>query len=498
MTNATSASQSGAFAHHFERRADFVFGNFVPGVVNATVRERTVGDLRVFRIADVFAGEDKVFLGFGVPNVYLAVPGEQGGYIKFAGKSLKRAPSVIEETRGFVQSGYQILFQGLPEHAAEKLRIAMARHNGIKYWTCVNANCRVLEDAGFALAGTSRKLSSIYFPYALAKQLRLHGLTFEGQPVELTLVRTTTMDLEEYARTVIAAEFMTFCRHGQRNLEAKAKVSRLWKGVAAAVHAPAAVYRHFVPAAPPAPLVREIAPALPGDVAYEDGFRVKASMPSKVGLLLRQFVGPHTLTEVRQERVAATDFLSRHLQPFPQPNPGFVTRLKKRFLFSRPMIALLRFLMASKYAELGDATERDLYDMLRTDSAKKRNIYNFVVTNKRIVVVRTSVRMRLIDWVLSKHLVASGYLDNPRSAAGEGDEFVLCAGEVRKATVKVAELKGKVALLENAEDDVVGAIIINGNSGTYQPSDEEVVKAGEFLQKVLPHVPVVVEVGTHD
>jgi hypothetical protein len=365
---------------------------------------------------------------------------------------------------------------GLPPHAVEKLRAAMEKHNGIKYWTCVNANLRVMEDAGFTSG--KRKLSSIYFPYAMASYLRENGLEFEGKPVQLEVVRTTTMDMEAYARSVIAAELMTFCRHADRSLEGKAKKSKIWKGVSAVVHSPSTLYHHFRPVKPADPLVREIAPALPSNVQYEGGFQVKASMPSKFGLFLRQFVGAHTLTEVRQERVNPLDYLERHLKPFPQPNPSFVTRLKKRLLFSRPMIALLRFLMAARYVELGNVTERDLYDMLRTDSEKKSNVYNYVITNKRIVLVRTSVRMKLVDWVLSKHLVASGYLENPASASGEEAEFVLCAGEGRKS--------------------LDGALVLNGNSGTYQPTDDELVQAGKYVQAVVPNVPVRVELATHD
>jgi hypothetical protein len=130
--------------------------------------------------------------------------------------------------------------------------------------------------------------------------------------------------------------------------------------------------------------------------------------------------------------------------------------------------------MANRYVELGEVNERDIYDMLRTDSPKKRNVYNLVVTNKRIIVVRTSVRMRVIDWVLSKHLLASGYLGTEDN---DGDEFVVFAGEVRKM--------------------IDGRIVLNGDSGTYQPTEEEVLAAGAFMCAVFPHLPVEVEINKH-
>ncbi len=52
----------------------------------------------MFKIPEVFSGRDEIFIGFGRPNAYLVCPDGKGGYQKFAGKSLKRAPSVIEAT----------------------------------------------------------------------------------------------------------------------------------------------------------------------------------------------------------------------------------------------------------------------------------------------------------------------------------------------------------------------------------------------------------------
>jgi hypothetical protein len=101
-----------------------------------------------------------------------------------------------------------------------------------------------------------------------------------------------------------------------------------------------------------------------------------------------------------------------------------------------------------------------------------------VITNKRIVLIRISVRVRLIDWVLSKHLVASGYLDNPASVSGDEEEFVLLAGEGCKK--------------------VTGVFVMNGNSGTYQPTDEELIQGGKYIRAVLPNVPVEIELSTHD
>ena len=135
-------------------------------------------------------------------------------------------------------------------------------------------------------------------------------------------------------------------------------------------------------------------------------------------------------------------------------------------LFSKFVIKLIHKVLAPAYANLGLKSERDVYDMLRTDSAKKSNKYNLVITVKKIIVARTTVGVKIIDWVLSKHVLASGY-----------DPDVLFAGEVWK--------------------DTDGVIHINGNSGTYQPSDEEVLAVGRYMQAAFPHLRVVVDLMPH-
>ncbi|HMO23951.1 MAG TPA: hypothetical protein PKC98_23550, partial [Candidatus Melainabacteria bacterium] len=83
--------------------------------------------------------------------------------------------------------------------------------------------------------------------------------------------------------------------------------------------------------------------------------------------------------------------------------------------------------------------------------------YNIVMTSKTITIASTSVAVKVIDWLLSKHVIVSGY--------SHDDRF---AGEVWK--------------------DVEGIIHLNPNSGTFQPSQEQLIKAGQFMKAIFPHV----------
>lgn len=462
--------EGNGYASRFERRPEFLFGYVIPSVIDARVRERAVQELRVFKIDHVFTGMDEIFLGFGKPNTYLTVPDGKGGYQKFAGKSLRRAPSTIEDTRGWVQSGILVRFKNLPPHAAERLRAAMERHNGKKYWTCVNANLRVMEDAGFA-AG-DKKLSRIYFPYQLMRALLNNALTFEGKPVECEVIRTTPLSVERYTRSIIWAEVTTFWRHFKKTRVGGVVSTVLsWPG-----RLFAKLFGSKTQSAPP-PVTVEVAPALPSDVPYHEDLLVRASQASVTGRIFRRIWGPHALFEAQQSRVNVDQYLKRALTPFPQKRPGWLTRLKKRVLFSRPVIWMIRRLLAPRFVEIGIHDERDIYDMLRTHSDSAPNIYNMVITRKppevpggnpitRMILARITVGSKIVDWILSKHVLMSGYLATETGA----EEYPVWAGESWKTPQ--------------------GRLKMRGNSGTYRPEDEDTNGAVAFTQEVFPHLPV--------
>ncbi len=451
---AAAAATADGFCRRFERRPEFrLFGNLVPEVVDAsTVRTRTVDDLKVFRIADVFAASDEIFIGFGKPNTYLVVPDGKAGYQKFAGKSLKRAPSVVQDTRGFVQSGILIRLKNLPAQAAQRIREGMQAYDGQKFWTCVNACMHVMEHAGFTSG--SKPLSKRVWPYSLLASLLRDGLQFEGKDVEFEVIRTTDEPLQRYAWQIISAELSTFTRHADRALQGKAKKSRFFAGTYKIVHAPGRLLDSMRKRK--LRMVGPVAPALP-EQQYCADIRVRVSRSSGLGTLLRQLWGAHTLFESQQDRVKLADFLPSLLKPFPQPNPSMATRAKKMVLFSRPVIWLIRRVLAKGYFAIGAKSERDIYDMLRTDSEKSPNKYNLVITRSRIIISRINVGVKLIDWILSKHVLISGY-----------DPQVAFAGELWK--------------------DANGVIHINRNSGTYQPSEEMLDEALAFMRAVFPHL----------
>ena len=443
------------YAGRFERRPEYLFGTLVDQVIDAScIKQRPVKDLHVIEIADVFTGPDEVFIGFGKPNAYLVCPDPEGGYQKFYGKSLRRAPSIIQPTRGIVQSGILIRLKGLPCEAIPRIQAAMVKHHGKKFWTCVNAIMTILHDAGFTSG--KKSLTSRYMPFRQLGNLLRDGICYEGKAVKFEVIRTTPANMERFSFQIKMAEYLTMCRHAQRQSTAlqwvSDRVTDFKRGFA----------RNILGRKPKKKTVYQAAPALPDGVDYLDDISISLSRASKAGVILRMLWGAHTLFQASQKRVDIEQYLPGILPPFPQKNPSLLTRIKKRILISPPVVWLIRQILAPAFASVGPKSEQEIYDMLVTHSDEQPMKYNIVMTSKTITIASTSVAVKVIDWLLSKHVIVSGY--------SHDDRF---AGEVWK--------------------DVDGVIHLNPNSGTFQPSQEQLIKAGQFMKAIFPHVRFVVE-----
>ena len=470
-------SREDEYAQRFEYRPEFLFNMVINRVIDANVPERIVQSLRVARIEDVFATPTETFLVFGKPNTALVIhKADETGYEKFSAYSLWRRPSDIQDvTRRFgslVQSGIWLRFINLPAAAKERLRAGMQKFQGKKFRTCVNGNMKVMDFAGFTSG--EKKLSTITWPYQLMSTLLRSGLCFEGTPVQFDVIRTSRLSMEDYARAIIFAEMTTPWRHYQKTQIA----TQAGRMIASLIPLPGQS------AAEPA-LPYEVAPAQPSDREYLNDIHVRVTSDSAPGKVLRQVFGPHALFEISVDRVNVDDFFTGALKPFPQTNPTLLTRVKKWLLFSRPVVGFLRWMMgASNFHEIGEHSERDIYDMLRTHSATSPNKYNIVMIRMpvfalaknpttRFIISRINVRTEFVDWVLAKHVLMSGYLWAPSGHAEAPDKtepYVVWAGECWKT--------------------IDGEIVLLGNSGTYQPKEEHDNSATNMVRAVLPHLTI--------
>ncbi len=80
-------------------------------------------NLKLISLEKLFNNKNEVFLGFGLPNVYLTIPNEESnGYVKFAAFILWRQVSSIVPTKDRVQSGFLIRFRDLTSNQIKNIR----------------------------------------------------------------------------------------------------------------------------------------------------------------------------------------------------------------------------------------------------------------------------------------------------------------------------------------------------------------------------------------
>jgi hypothetical protein len=470
------------YARHLERRPEPVFGLVVKRVFDASVlRKRKVQDLYVFRIPDLFNSADETFIGFGIPNAYITTPDGNGSYEKLSVKSFRRAPTTIDDTHDLVQAGIQLRLKNLPVEVRERLRVSMRKIIGEYFDTCVNGCMTVMQDAGFSSG--DKPLTAHYLPVDVLTTFLQNGLFVDGQRIDIDVIRTTSVPCaEKFAMKIAAAELATFQRHARRNLEGKARVS---KGAAVGLFVmdiPRRTKEMIFGKACEEKHAHEVAPGLPYGGEYNQ-LKLSISMPSTVGVLLRLMWGSHALFSIEPQGINIDDHLPGYLDAFPQANPNFVTRMKKRVLFAPPVIWLIRKVLCPAFKEVGMLDERDLLDALRTHTDDCPNKYNIGVTGVgedfRITIARISVGQKIADWILSKHVILTGYADKLlRKWLNKGKPEVDASTRKKMGTKFCGE----------GWKDVDGYINVSPNSGTYQPKEDEVIAMVCVMQLAMPHL----------
>ncbi|CAF2794075.1 unnamed protein product [Rotaria sp. Silwood2] len=94
------------------------------------VQETEFQAIKLISLDKLFGNKNEIFLGFGLPNVYLTIPIEHSdGYVKFRTFMIWRQCNTITDTKGHVQSGYFIRCRNLPKDALTALRQAILKHS---------------------------------------------------------------------------------------------------------------------------------------------------------------------------------------------------------------------------------------------------------------------------------------------------------------------------------------------------------------------------------
>lgn len=434
-------------------RHETLFGKLTPlQDASHLVKEKKVSsDIKIFKLSKVISPES-VFIGFGKPNVFLGF-NDQDKVKKFDAKSLKRQQSKIVDTRGWIQSGLIIEIKDATESMKHRIKVAATSFEGSRHWTCVNANARVLNRAGFTSNG--KDLSDFYFPMSLAKQIIRNGLEFEGKTVDFVIVKTIPNYLESFGLSVVKSQWLTLNRHFSRYYKQKSKNNGLLRSLNKMKHKLQDVFL-----GKEKPLVLEEKTTMyPVEKASRENIEMTITTPSKLGLGVRMVCGPHAFYELKHSNENIENLLPTSLKEYDKKTSGLMTSIKKNILFSKTVVSFIRKHLAETKEVFKDSSERDLYNMLRTDTENIPNKYNLIITSESVYVIKIGIKYKLVDWVLSKHVLLSGYSDDVRFA-----------GEFWK------------------QSD--GVVCFNNNSGTYAPKNELMDSAEKVIKELFPNTDI--------
>lgn len=396
--------------------------------------------LSLLPVEEVFSDSEALFLGFGIPNVYLAVPGEQG-WEKYAATMFWRQPSFVADTKGRVQGGMLVELRQLAPEAVGELREVMHSHAGRRAITCARSNALVLHGAGFTSGG--RSLRRFVRPMTLARHLWEHGLEHRGDPVELRVIRTGGQSISDHFLKVIRKESTSVGRVVKKQT---AKLSRRRNNAA--------------PTIEPRPMSPAKLEA--GDTSLAAELRM--GRPSRVGAMIGSYIGDHPIFEAIPDPanvdLDSPDFteLNAALPAYPgRLDVG--TKLKKYLLFAPTPVRVIRSQLAQDMQSMGMHSGHTLTSMLQLGPPQDPFLYNAVLSGGALRVARLENRTEKdrgrANWLLAKHVLIAGY-----------DPDVRFAGEFW-----VSEENGQ------------RTVHLNNNSGTYKPSRSQAEAAGRFIEQ---------------
>jgi hypothetical protein len=401
--------------------------------------------IKLISLDKLFDNKKETFLGFGLPNVYLTIPNEEyDGYNKFAAFMLWRQVSAVVPTKGRVQSGFLIRFRDLPKDTIEIIRKSMVNHSNKRHVSCAYASACVLNASGFTSGGSD--LRNHFGARALFQQIYENGLEFKEKPLTLDFIRTTRLTLEEHFHEVRRKELTSLGRTYKKIINECSSSNNK-------IRAPILEVNDI----PMNPIVQS-------DMNYLT--RLQISRPGRFGAIIRKIWGSHTLFRVipNPEKIDINNYLPDILIAFPSKNPDLFTRIKKSFLFSRPVVITIRKQMASLWDDHGEFSSGSLASMMPIHTKNEPHLYNIVITGNHFMGMHSNpfLNSKFVEWILSKHVLISGYDDDVRFAGA--------------------------AWMEHQQDGVV--IHLTNDSGTYKPNNQHLVKAGQFVSDAFPGLKV--------
>jgi hypothetical protein len=352
-------------------------------------------------VQGVFRDPNAVFIGFGTPNVFTMLPKRDGdtGWNKFTAFMFWRQRSYVASITDRMQVGVYYELRGLSSEALDAIRREMYAQQGKRTISCANANARVLHAAGFRL-GNGRSLKHVVRPSRLAALIWEYGLSFRGESLEIRVIEAGR-EVGDHFVAVWLKELTSLCRTIKKKFVRHSPTDQV---------------------APTFEVQRSESIVLDRWKNTGEHTTIGISRPSRFGVWLGFILGQRPIFEAQLTKPLDIPALATPLKPY-QGKLSFSTKLKKNGPFSPFSVMWMRSHIAKSFDQYPNIPRHAVAEMLRRSEGKDREdafVYNLVVTGTSVRIARLENRngrdRKLVNWVLSKHLMISGYDPDTRFA----------------------------------------------------------------------------------
>jgi hypothetical protein len=200
----------------------------------------------------------------------------------------------------------------------------------------------------------------------------------------------------------------------------------------------------------------------------EMALQIQVSNPSQLGQIARRIWGPHPIFIISLKGIEVAKFLPTQLSAFPNPNPSWISLVKRDVLFAPIVLDFLNSHLAPTFTGRGNLATTTLAQMLPVN--EKRNI---IITDDELVVSPIGEQKKWSDWIFCKHILMSK------------NKGVHCPQDGRK--FPMPRFAGEVY------QDAQGVFHITGNSGTFVPTKKQIENAAKLARSVFQGVQIVVD-----
>ena len=391
------------------------------------IEKRKKKNSKMILLNDLFDNKNELFLLFSFPNINLIIPNKEfNEYIQL---------NSSKEIKDSIPSGLIIRIRDYSEEMFKQIYQSMMKYSNKQ---SISSVC-LLNESGITCGGSIIELDEN--AHSLFEQIYQFGLEFKGLSLKLDFIRTNPLTIEEYFNQTKRYSIQHYKKFFKKYLYQKFSFNEQIEDETSST-------------------VEE-----EEEEEMNNFFRLEISRPNTFGFVKRKLVGSHHLFRLipNSENVDINDYLPDILEAYSGRSDHFLVRMKSYF-FSRLFVEKLRNVYLSYWDDYGIFPSELFPSIINFHCENESYRYNILIQGNSLILINYNplLNFKLIHFFLSKHIIISNYANDIRFA-------------------------GEIWIERQLDHSIVH---LNNNSGTYQPNDQQLNGAAQFISHLFPQLKI--------